>query len=325
MYISSHTAALESNLSHRAHQVYIILRQYANNRTKECFVSKKTLCCETRLSLSTVTRSLRELAGQGLIKIVARFTASGRQTSNRYYLLEQPQMQLESPEQARQGIPGPSRPVALPAAVKSLSPVQSRVYSFLAALAGKKRECAVSRAKLAEGCNISAATAARALAQLILGGFLRRVRRTRWGKWGNHGNTSNLYLLTAPVEPLSARAKCALLLAAFLCLTPSPVSCATPQGTIRPTEVRFSRRGEKRESSQEAIGETVEKHAGTKIFNAKQGGRFARMARLVRRKFEALREKLANRWENKEGGSLCLKRLFPSQNVLTQAKRREKM
>ena len=73
MYITGNTAALESAVSAKAYKVFLSLCQYANNQTRECFVSKNTIACQCGISLSGVVRSLRELVSEGLIAVVSRF------------------------------------------------------------------------------------------------------------------------------------------------------------------------------------------------------------------------------------------------------------
>ena len=82
MYITGNTAALESAVSAKAYKVFLILCQYANNQTRECFVSRNTLARQCALSLSSVIRALRELVTEGLIAIVSRFRENGRQPPN---------------------------------------------------------------------------------------------------------------------------------------------------------------------------------------------------------------------------------------------------
>ena len=67
MYITGSTAALEASISTKAYKVYLILCQYANNSTRECFVSKRTIAEKAALSLSGVVRATRELVQEGLI------------------------------------------------------------------------------------------------------------------------------------------------------------------------------------------------------------------------------------------------------------------
>lgn len=69
--------------------LYAII-DHANNKTGECYPSLKTLAKETKLSLSSVQRGIKELLLAGLIKKKARFRAeNGSQTSNLYILVKE--------------------------------------------------------------------------------------------------------------------------------------------------------------------------------------------------------------------------------------------
>ena len=70
MYITSNTAALEASIPPGAYKVYLLLCQYANNRTRECFVSKHTIAAQCEISLSGVvraTRLLEQLRDAGIV------------------------------------------------------------------------------------------------------------------------------------------------------------------------------------------------------------------------------------------------------------------
>ena len=271
MYITGSTAALEASISTKAYKVYLILCQYANNSTRECFVSKRTIAEKAALSLSGVVRATRELVHEGLIAIVSRFRENGRQTSNRYTILDCPQLRMEDtqnpPSIKEQGkvrlFPINPNAVQLPA-------LACRIYSFLTSLAGRVRECSASRKTIADACGVTSSTVTKNLSLLCREGFLRRIRQTRWAKYGHHGTRANLFVLTSPCRKLSSAAlRCmiavsllalhaASLLPAknreqrrasasrlphFFFLTPSPCAQLTPQRTNVLTKVTVSRTG----------------------------------------------------------------------------------
>ena len=271
MYITGSTAALEASISTKAYNVYLILCQYANNSTRECFVSKRTIAEKAALSLSGVVRATRELVHEGLIAIVSRFRENGRQTSNRYTILDCPQLRMEDtqnpPSIKEQGkvrlFPINPNAVQLPA-------LACRIYSFLTSLAGRVRECSASRKTIADACGVTLSTVTKNLSLLCREGFLRRIRQTRWAKYAHHGTRANLFVLTSPCHKLSSavlrrmiavslltvhivsslpaknreqRRASASRLPHFLSLTPSPCAQLTPQGTNILMKVTVNRTG----------------------------------------------------------------------------------
>lgn len=271
MYITGSTAALEASISTKAYKVYLILCQYANNSTRECFVSKRTIAEKAALSLSGVVRATRELVQEGLIAIVSRFRENGRQTSNRYTILDCPQLRMEDTqnpssvkEQGKVRL-FPINPVAV-----QLPSLACRIYSFLTSLAGRVGECSASRKTIADACGVTLSTVTKNLSLLCREGFLRRIRQTRWAKYGHHGTRANLFVLTSPCHKLSSavlrrmiavslltvhivsslpaknreqRRASASRLPHFLSLTPSPCAQLTPQGTNILIKVTVNRTG----------------------------------------------------------------------------------
>ena len=272
MYITGSTAALEASISTKAYKVYLILCQYANNSTRECFVSKRTIAEKAALSLSGVVRATRELVHEGLIAIVSRFRENGRQTSNRYTILDCPQLRMED-TQKPSSVKEQGKKVRLfpitPAAVQ-LPALACRIYSFLTSLAGRVGECSASRKTIADACGVTLSTVTKNLSLLCREGFLRRIRQTRWAKYGHHGTRANLFVLTSPCHKLSSavlRRMIAVSLLTvhivsslpaknreqrrasadrfphFLSLTPSPCAQLTPQRTNVLTKVTVNRTG----------------------------------------------------------------------------------
>lgn len=271
MYITGSTAALEASISTKAYKVYLILCQYANNSTRECFVSKRTIAEKAALSLSGVVRATRELVQEGLIAIVSRFRENGRQTSNRYTILDCPQLRMEDtqkPSSVKEQSKVRLFPIN-PNAVQ-LPALACRIYSFLTSLAGRVRECSASRKTIADACGVTLSTVTKNLSLLCREGFLRRIRQTRWAKYGHHGTRANLFVLTSPCHKLSSavlRRMIAVSLLTvhivsslpaknreqrrasadrfphFLSLTPSLCAQLTPQGTNILIKVTVNRTG----------------------------------------------------------------------------------
>ena len=272
MYITGSTAALEASISTKAYKVYLILCQYANNSTRECFVSKRTIAEKAALSLSGVVRATRELVQEGLIAIVSRFRENGRQTSNRYTILDCPQLRMED-TQKPSSVKEQGKKVRLfpinPNAVQ-LPALACRIYSFLPSLAGRVRECSASRKTIADACGVTSSTVTKNLSLLCREGFLRRIRQTRWAKYGHHGTRANLFVLTSPCRKLSSAVlRCMIAVSLltvhivsslpaknreqrrasadrfphFLSLTPSLCAQLTPQGTNILIKVTVNRTG----------------------------------------------------------------------------------
>lgn len=70
------------------------------NKEDTCWPSKKTISKACKISVSTVTRSLRELEQTGMITTVARYhNPNNRQTSNIYQIFDTPQQFTQQPEE----------------------------------------------------------------------------------------------------------------------------------------------------------------------------------------------------------------------------------
>lgn len=81
---------LDLPISASAVRVYCCLRRYADNKTGECFPSRRTLAMRSRVSIATVDRALRELNENGAIRQTRRKNAAGDWTSNLYTVLALP-------------------------------------------------------------------------------------------------------------------------------------------------------------------------------------------------------------------------------------------
>jgi hypothetical protein len=71
-------------VSSNAIRAYCVLRRFADNTTGECYPSRKTLAMRSRLSVSTLDRSLKELVDNGAITVLPRKNTQGDWTSNLY-------------------------------------------------------------------------------------------------------------------------------------------------------------------------------------------------------------------------------------------------
>lgn len=78
-----------AKISPQAVRIYAALMCFAD-RNDRCFPSLKLLASRLEISVSTVTRGLRELRGIGALRVTHRFSDRGDPTSNLYQLLFDP-------------------------------------------------------------------------------------------------------------------------------------------------------------------------------------------------------------------------------------------
>ena len=81
---------LDLPVSAQAVRVYCCLRRYADNKTGECWPSRRTLAMRARLSIATLDRCLKELVEHGAIRMERRKGNNGDWTSNLYTVLSMP-------------------------------------------------------------------------------------------------------------------------------------------------------------------------------------------------------------------------------------------
>jgi DNA-binding transcriptional regulator YhcF (GntR family) len=90
LYSVAYKTIQKLNIRSSAILVFYDLCRMAN-KENECWPSKQTIAKACHISVSTVTRSLRELEKAGMIVTVCRFRDNNRQTSNCYKVFETPQ------------------------------------------------------------------------------------------------------------------------------------------------------------------------------------------------------------------------------------------
>jgi hypothetical protein len=81
---------LDLPISSQAVRVYCCLRRYADNKTGECWPSRRTLAMRSRTSITTLDRCLKELVDHGAIRMERRKGNNGDWTSNLYTVLSMP-------------------------------------------------------------------------------------------------------------------------------------------------------------------------------------------------------------------------------------------
>lgn len=263
------SAALEANLSRMAFKVYSFLAMGANNKTRSCFHSKKTIAQYCNISLSSVVRATRELRQKHLLEIQKRFWGKGHQTSNLYILLDNPQLKLSHTEPTEEEM----APVTSNADIISkepesvlqakprlfkcnsfvfqhnLTPTEHKIYAYLVFRAGKDGQCYPSKKEIAADCGVSVATVIRVIRKLRLADLIEIKPQTRIEKYGNNGASANLYILKELKKKNTARKPItiqnvliALLASLSPVLTPTPMSLVTPQRTMSRKKVTLKQR-----------------------------------------------------------------------------------
>ena len=71
-------------------RVYCCLRRYADNKTGQCWPSRRTLAMRARCSIATLDRAIKELAEYGALHVAKRKNAAGDWTSNLYTVMSLP-------------------------------------------------------------------------------------------------------------------------------------------------------------------------------------------------------------------------------------------
>lgn len=194
-------------LSNSTAVIYNFLCRVNNVSTGKSFYKRSNIAASCHVSESTVVRAMRTLCTKGLLAVKRRFDKNGRQTSNNYILVENPQLRLDAdslsvnPSQsAKKEEKGtPTRPrtfqLRLSAENDCLSPNAIKVYSYLSYRAGAIMQCMPSKKEIADDCSISLSTVWRALHELVSTDMIEIRRQTRLQTCGNNGASVNLYVL----------------------------------------------------------------------------------------------------------------------------------
>lgn len=82
---------LDLPISAQSVRVYCCLRRYADNKSGECWPSRRTLAMRSRTSITTLDRCLKELVDNGAIRMERRKNSNGDWTSNLYTVLSMPE------------------------------------------------------------------------------------------------------------------------------------------------------------------------------------------------------------------------------------------
>jgi hypothetical protein len=96
---------LFADISPQAIRLYAVLRTYADNKTNESYPSRASLANDMKVaSTRTVDAAIKELIGIGALKVSARRTETGDQTSNLYTLISTAPREVGVQNIARGGV-----------------------------------------------------------------------------------------------------------------------------------------------------------------------------------------------------------------------------
>lgn len=277
-------------------KVYSFLHMVKNNQSNDSYYKRSSIAKLCGMSESTVIRAIRELCQKGLLLVKKCFKENGRQTTNRYILVDEPQITFP-PEPPIESNDTPvkhvdtetikvspaqqQKPIRLfscsPISFQmKLSPVELKIHQYLIYRAGKDSSCKPSKKRIAADCNASLSTVSRAVKRLRECGLLEVQKLTRREKYGNNGTSVNLYVLRQPSATLVPQRKkgwlAKLLLCALLsCVTPSLMSWVTPLRTMSRRKAALKQRKEEYSSmvAKSSKVHIVPKHAPSRRVPAK--------------------------------------------------------
>ena len=195
-YYKCSSAILEMDLKPSTLQVYHFLAAAADYKKRSCFYGVKTIAVKIGVSVRSVQRATKELVTKGLLKIETQFGRKGRQTSNLYTLLDNPQMHIETPvKPQKQG----EKLFTINCHVKALNSqikgTALKVYTYLESMAVSKRTCSLSVKEIALGCNVSKMSAYRAIKILAKFKIMQIKNKIAASKWGKVQHGKSEYIL----------------------------------------------------------------------------------------------------------------------------------
>lgn len=159
-------------------KVYSFLHMVKNNKTNGSFYKRSSIAKLCGLSESTVIRAIRELCQKGLLQVKKCYIENGRQTTNLYILVDEPQTTIPSKSATEStDMPNvtldsnpiktdstkPQKPIRFfpcspTAFTMKLSSTELKIYQYLSFRAGKDQTCKPSKKEIATDCCTSLST-----------------------------------------------------------------------------------------------------------------------------------------------------------------------
>ena len=184
-YYKCSSTILEMDLKATTLLVYHFLAAHTDYKDRSCFYAVPTIAQQLSISDRSVQRGTKELAQKGLLKIQTQFK-KGRQTTNLYTLLDEPQLSLYTPSQAsKNGKKAFNINCHIKALNSQIKGVALKVYTYLESMSAVKRRCTASVKEIAHHCRISITSVHKAmkiLAKLKLAQLKAKTAVSKWGK-----------------------------------------------------------------------------------------------------------------------------------------------
>ena len=182
-YYKCSSAVLALDLTPGTMQVYHFLAAKADYKKRSCYYGVKTIAHRLKVSVSTVRRATKELVQKGLLMKETRFTARGKQNTNLYTLIDEPQTALERPVTPQKLHNINCHANAAESRVKGNA---LKVYTYMESHTMRKRSCTLSVQEIAQGCHLAVSTVRRALKVLNKAKLATRhalkIVASKWGK-----------------------------------------------------------------------------------------------------------------------------------------------
>ncbi len=193
-YYKCSSAVLEMDLKPSTLQVYHFLAAHADFSTRECWYGKKTIAARLNISVSSVSRALRELKEKEIIKITARKDMSRpqgkRQICNLYELVsDKTQKSMSNPNNNSKTL------VRYFKGSFKLTGTELKVYTYLCKRAGRSNTCFPSYKVIATSLGISRMTAIRTIQALVYKNVIKKTTRLHAAYRGGKATGCNIYTI----------------------------------------------------------------------------------------------------------------------------------
>lgn len=170
-YYLYNTAVSGMGLTKSTYAVYHVLASAADNKTRQCWMKNATIAERIKTTPKTVQRAVKALVNAGLLRVKAQFRKNGKQGSNLFTLLDEPQTKMEQQPIVDQSKSQMKR-IDSEVASESYSDSSLNVYCYLKAHSNREGFCYTSLKKIATKLKKSTRTVQRHLHQLLQKGIL---------------------------------------------------------------------------------------------------------------------------------------------------------